>query len=128
MFIWGLVVVYAGILSVFAVIEDTGVPGIDRMTRESDKLLHIAAYAVLGALLLRAMVWGRSGLPPRRVFWTAILATAAYGVFTEVQQHFVGGRYPSVGDALANLVGAWAGATGVKWHLEGERGPPGAAG
>ncbi len=61
-----------------------------------DKVIHMAEYGVLGALLLRAT---------RRPALSLLIA-GLYGVSDEVHQRFVSGRSSSVYDALADVAGA----------------------
>lgn len=61
-----------------------------------DKLIHLAEYGVLAALLLRAT----HSVP------VSLLTATLYGVSDEVHQYFVPGRSASVYDALADLAGA----------------------
>jgi len=69
----------------------------------SDKLKHMAAYAVLGALIWRAL--GRRGPKPWQVAVTVAIATA-YGLTDEVHQIFVPGRSCDPLDLSADAVGA----------------------
>ena len=75
-----------------------------------DKPIHALSYALLGGL---AAAWrGRqSGLALVGV----VVAVAAFGAGVEVAQLAVPGRTASVGDGVANLVGAVAGVT--SWWL-----------
>lgn len=69
----------------------------------SDKVLHAVAYGILTALLLFAMrpvEWRRAA--------SAFLIAAGYGAVLELVQTLLPGRYPSVGDALANGAGSLA--------------------
>ncbi|WP_245180710.1 VanZ family protein [Haloarcula amylovorans] len=69
-----------------------------------DKWRHLVAYAVLaGTLVYATDDW----LLERR--WTVlavVFATVLYGIGIEVGQSFLPSRYFSLGDALANIVGA----------------------
>lgn len=62
----------------------------------TDKLIHAAIYALLGALMYRA-----TGRP----VW-AIVLTAAYGCTDELHQALVPGRFADPFDAIADAVGA----------------------
>ena len=62
------------------------------------KLAHLAEYAVLGALLARA-------LPELAALWVGI----GYAVGDEVHQHFVPGRHGSVLDVAIDASGVLAG-------------------
>lgn len=63
-------------------------------------LLHLVAYATLGALLFRAVRYraGRRG--------AVVAGCAVFGLLIEVQQGFLPTRYFSFLDAAANTVGA----------------------
>ena len=71
----------------------------------SDKLGHLAAYAVLGVLVTR----GTGGGLPVRVTWRlaafSLLVTALYGVSDELHQWFVPGRSADVLDIAADAAG-----------------------
>lgn len=68
-----------------------------------DKLAHVALFAVLSVLVLRAlMVEGRPA-------WMAFVSGAAFGAFTELQQHFVPTRSMEFGDFLADAAGSAVG-------------------
>ncbi len=74
-----------------------------------DKLHHAAAYAVLSALVMRAV---------RRTFScrlivaaiVAIIVTASYGAIDELHQWYVPGRTFDLFDLVADSVGALVGA------------------
>jgi VanZ family protein len=63
------------------------------------KCAHMTEYAVLAALLYRAL---DRELP-------ALLATLAYAATDEVHQHFVSGRHASAVDVAIDAVGATIG-------------------
>lgn len=76
-----------------------------------DKLAHVAAYALLGALLARGQ--RRSDLRP----WVPVLLGVLYGASDELHQHFVPGRSVDALDWAADCVGVLAGVALV--HLGG---------
>ena len=63
------------------------------------KLAHLTEYAVLGALLLRALA------SP----WLAILIGGLYAITDEVHQHFVRGRHAVWYDVVIDTVGVTIG-------------------
>jgi VanZ family protein len=72
----------------------------------SDKTAHFAGYAVLGALVLRAVASARWACVTGR---TAVIAwgiSAAYGATDEFHQRFVPGRTPAFDDLVADGLGA----------------------
>jgi VanZ family protein len=68
-----------------------------------DKVAHFAAYFVLGALL--SFGTERLHLSPK----LAVLLGFSYGIFDEIHQSLVPGRYPSVADWAADALGTLAG-------------------
>ena len=73
-------------------------------------MAHAAAYAVLGALLLRAVAgadWSR--ITAGGVLLAFVLAVS-YGLTDEFHQSFVPGRTPELRDLAADALGAAAGA------------------
>ncbi len=95
---WLPVVAWAALIFTLSSIPDlgTGLGGWDLALR---KLAHATEYAVLGALLFRAL--GRE-LP-------AIAIGIAYAVTDEVHQAFVPGRLGSPLDVLVDAAGVLAG-------------------
>jgi VanZ family protein len=75
-----------------------------------DKLLHAGGYALLGALLGRALntLRGWQGRPFKLVL-AATLLTALYGLSDEWHQSFVAQRTAEAADLLADLLGGLMG-------------------
>jgi VanZ family protein len=75
----------------------------------ADKVIHFAAYAVMGWLMLRAV---RRSFPAQRgadiFFWSTLLA-CLYGASDELHQWFVPQRDASPGDLIADCLGSIAG-------------------
>jgi VanZ family protein len=96
--LWLPVVVWAGLIFAFSSVPDlgTGLGGWDLALR---KIAHAAEYAVLGALLARAV---------RRPALAAALGVL-YAVSDEVHQAFVPGRLGSPIDVAIDAVGVIAG-------------------
>jgi VanZ family protein len=96
--LWLPVVLWAGLIFTLSAIPSlgTGLGGWDVVLR---KLAHLAEYAVLGALLARAL--RREPL--------AFLLGSAYAATDEVHQAFVTGRQASPLDWLVDTVGVAAG-------------------
>ena len=85
----------------------------------SDKVLHLAAYALLGATLLHAFSDARVERVTGARVLAAILAAFVYGLSDEFHQSFVPGRTPDAMDVVADALGAATG-VGVLW-LTGRR-------
>ena len=71
-----------------------------------DKLLHLAAYTVLGLLFLRALHGGIPNALRLLPVSLAVVCTAAYGGLDEFYQGFVDGRIRDPYDFAADLAGA----------------------
>ncbi len=80
-----------------------------------DKMLHIAAYAVLAILFYRAY----QTLPIRHnlrlLVLLSILSASLYGISDEIHQYFVPFREADVFDGIADIIGAICGA--YLYHL-----------
>ncbi len=74
-----------------------------------DKLLHIAVYALLGALLLRAFKTLQIQHNLKLVMILSILLSSLYGISDEIHQHFVPFRNADFMDALADMIGSVGG-------------------
>ena len=83
-------------------------PELPRGLWDHDKLLHGAAYAVLGALLRGAL--GGGWLRPSLALVAAVVLGTAYGASDEWHQSFVPNRSSDVGDLAADALGAAVGA------------------
>ena len=101
--LWLPVVLWAALIFAFSSVPDlgTGLGGWDLVLR---KIAHAAEYAVLGALLARAL----------RSPAVAVLAGVLYAVSDEVHQAFVPGRLGSPVDVAIDAVGVVAGV--VLWE------------
>jgi VanZ family protein len=78
--------------------------------RQSDKLLHLAAYTVLGVLAYRFFQRLLPGKTPTFVLMVAFLFALVYGLSDEFHQSFVSGRDSSCFDILADGAGGYLGA------------------
>jgi VanZ family protein len=97
-FAWLPVVVWAAFIFGLSSISDLGT-GLGTWDTILRKAAHTTEYAILGALLLRAL--GRE-VP-------AFLAGVAYAVTDELHQHFVGGRHGSPVDVAIDSAGVLIG-------------------
>jgi VanZ family protein len=74
-----------------------------------DKVLHFTAYALLGALFLRAFNTTRIKHHLKLIFTLSVLFSALYGISDEIHQSFVPYRTADAMDALADILGSIAG-------------------
>jgi VanZ family protein len=94
---WLPVVLWAAIIFAFSAVPSlsSGLGTWDFVLR---KLAHLSEYAILGALLARA-------LPRLAALWAGI----AYAVTDELHQHFVPGRHAALLDVAIDATGVLAG-------------------
>ncbi|MGZ8783757.1 MAG: VanZ family protein [Gaiellaceae bacterium] len=104
--LWGPVVVWAAVIFAFSAVSDLGT-GLGTWDLVLRKLAHAAEFALLGALLLRA-------LRDERV---AVAAGIAYAISDELHQHFVPGRVGAPVDVAIDSVGVALGA--LLWRRYG---------
>jgi VanZ family protein len=69
-------------------------------------VLHFTAYALLGALFLRAFYTTRIKHHLKLIFTLSVLFSALYGISDEIHQSFVPYRTADVMDALADIFGS----------------------
>ena len=108
--LWLPVVLWAALIFAFSAVPDlgTGLGGWDLVLR---KIAHAAEYAVLGALLARAL----------RNPGVAVAAGVLYAVSDEVHQLFVAGRQGSPLDVAIDAVGVVAGVVLWEWATRTRR-------
>jgi VanZ family protein len=101
--LWLPVVLWAALIFAFSSIPDlgTGLGGWDMVLR---KLAHAGEYAVLGALLLRAV----ANVP------LAVALGTLYAISDEIHQAFVPGRQGSPVDVAIDALGVVCGV--ALWH------------
>jgi VanZ family protein len=95
---WAPALLWAAVL--FAVSSRSTLPA--DLSGGRDKVVHFAAYAVLGALLARGGLF--SGLRP---VWPVLIGWL-YAASDEVHQAFVPGRSPDIADWTADALGVAA--------------------
>ena len=95
---WAPIVLWAAVIFAFSAVPSlsSGLGTWDLLVR---KIAHLSEYAILGALLVRAIQ--RPAV--------AILAGGLYAVTDEFHQHFVRGRHAAWYDVLIDTVGVTIG-------------------
>jgi VanZ family protein len=104
---WLPVVVWAAVIFAFSSVPDLGT-GLGTWDFVLRKLAHTLEFAVLGALLVRAL-----DRP-----WHALALGIAYAVSDEAHQHFVAGRHASPRDVLIDSAGVALGL--LAWRRVGQ--------
>lgn len=104
---WGPVVAYAGLIFFLSsrTAAEVPAPPIPHL----DKLIHFFEYAVLGALIARALLLGPPRVSRAVAFGVALVVSCAYGASDEWHQSFVPGRFSSGWDLVADSLGAASG-------------------
>jgi VanZ family protein len=75
----------------------------------SDKLLHLAAYAVMGVLFYRAYQTTPFNSNIQMLVLLSMISASLYGVSDEIHQAFVPARDGSLWDVVADILGAAGG-------------------
>jgi len=96
--LWAPVVLWAAVIFALSSVPDLGT-GLGTWDLVLRKLAHACEYALLGALLLRALRDERA----------AVVAAVAYASSDELHQHFVTGRVGSPRDVFIDSLGVAAG-------------------
>ena len=114
---WLPVVLWAGVIFGASSIPGAQIPSVD--LPQADKLAHLLVYAVLGALLFRALrVRARQRAAAEietRTLWSwrqagvAVLLATLYGVSDEIHQRWTPNRTPDWHDVVADALGGGLG-------------------
>jgi VanZ family protein len=102
-FYWLLTICYMGILFYLSSQHNLHLP---KLPRNFDKVIHMCAYIPLAYLVYLSLK--KSGIS-KYVFVSALVFASIYGISDEFHQVFVPGRDASVGDFLADTLGAFLG-------------------
>ncbi|MBI4682809.1 MAG: VanZ family protein [Nitrospirae bacterium] len=102
-FYWLLTIGYMGII--FFLSSQNNIP-LPKLPTNFDKVIHMCAYIPLAYLLYLSLK--KSGIS-KYVFVSALILASIYGITDELHQTFVPGRDASVGDVLADTLGAFLG-------------------
>ncbi|RMH44598.1 MAG: teicoplanin resistance protein VanZ [Deltaproteobacteria bacterium] len=111
---WLPVAVYAALILAVSSIPASRMPQSPTLW-SFDKLLHAGEYFVLGALLARALSLGPPRVDPVIAVAISAIVCAAFGAVDEAYQSLTPGRSSSPWDAVADAVGAAAGALSAAW-------------
>lgn len=98
---WLLVVVWACVIFAGSSIPGSKIPG------GYSQIGHLGEYAILGALLYRAL---RTRLDRTRAIAVAVIVGSVFGITDEFHQQFVVLRTPDVADWALDTIGTLAGA------------------
>ncbi len=73
-----------------------------------DKAIHIVVYAILGWLLIRALLFQSHEKIRKNAIWIALVIGCFYGMTDEIHQAFVPGRFADAGDLIADFLGVFS--------------------
>ena len=74
-----------------------------------DKVLHFTAYGIMGILFYRAYQTLRIKDNIQLLMLLSVVSASLYGISDEIHQSFVPFREASVGDVIADTIGAFSG-------------------
>ncbi len=98
--------VYWIVLVVLTSLPTTSLPKVG----VSDKIQHFLAYFILAVLLnLSLLIQKKFELRQNRSSYLSLLIVTLYGIFDEVHQHFIPGRFCEFSDFAADLLGGICG-------------------
>lgn len=114
---WSITFTYAAFIFYLSSRTWTGAP----LFPGADKIIHLAIYAVLGALC----VWSLTGTAFMKrpvIVPLAVAMTALYGISDEVHQMYVAGRTAEVYDFISDAIGGTIGSIVVYFILKQKSG------
>jgi VanZ family protein len=74
-----------------------------------DKVLHFAAYGIMGILFYRAYQTLRIKDNIHMLMLLSVVSASLYGISDEIHQSFVPFREAAVADVIADIIGAFSG-------------------
>ena len=112
-FYWLPVIVYVILILTLSSIPRLGPPF---HFPNSDKLVHVMEYSILGFLLTRALRTIPRLNPVATAGWLAVLCGSAVGAFDEVYQQGTPGRESSPFDWMADTLGVTLDTVKIRLH------------
>ncbi len=107
---WAPPLLYMALIFAISSLEQPPLPMPEFEWLTIDKLYHFIEYAILGGLLTRAFVKARPSVIPSRFAWhAATVLSILYGASDEWHQTFVPGRFATLADWVADVLGSIAG-------------------
>ncbi len=98
--------IFYGILIIVATgtpgsyVPSVGIPGLD-------KIIHFGMHFLFAMLVHRALLYHANGtILKSRTLLMTVLFVAVFGIVVEWHQTFIPGRTPTIGDGVANILGA----------------------
>ena len=111
---WAPPVLYMVLIFVISSLEQPPLPMPEFEWLTIDKLYHFIEYAILGGLVARAFVKAKPAIVPSRWVWYVVAVfSILYGASDEWHQTFVPGRFATLADWVADVLGSIGGVLGV---------------
>ncbi|MCE2413196.1 VanZ family protein [Candidatus Poribacteria bacterium] len=111
---WVPLLLYMALIFVISSLEQPPLPMPEFEWLTIDKLYHFIEYAILGGLVARALVKAKPDLVPSRLVWyVAAVFSILYGASDEWHQTFVPGRFATLADWVADVLGSIGGVFGA---------------
>lgn len=105
-FIFAILIIYWIIILVATSLPSEKVPSLN----VGDKFQHFAAYFVLGVLLnITLMVQDKSKIFREKSHIFTFIIIFVYGIFDELHQSFIPGRFADILDLAADIIGGGLG-------------------
>ena len=107
---WIPPLLYMALIFVVSSLEQPPLPMPEFEWLTIDKLYHFVEYAILGGLLAIAFVKAKPAVVPSKLIWfVATVLSILYGASDEWHQTFVPGRFATLADWVADVLGSIAG-------------------
>jgi VanZ family protein len=111
---WAPPLLYMVLIFVVSSLEQPPLPMPEFEWLTIDKLYHFIEYVILSGLVARALVKAKPPVVPARLVWhVAAVFSILYGASDEWHQTFVPGRFATVADWVADVLGSIAGMLSV---------------
>ena len=111
---WVPPLLYMALIFVVSSLEQPPLPMPEFEWLTIDKLYHFVEYAILGGLLAIAFVKAKPAVMPSKLIWlAATVLSILYGASDEWHQTFVPGRFATLADWVADVLGSIAGVLAV---------------
>ena len=112
---WIPPLLYMALIFIVSSLEQPPLPMPEFEWLTIDKLYHFIEYAILGGLLALAFVKAESpqSVPSKLIWLAAAVLSILYGASDEWHQTFVPGRFATIADWVADVIGSIAGVLAV---------------
>ena len=111
---WAPPLLYMALIFAISSLEQPPFPMPEFEWLTIDKLYHFIEYAILGGLLAWALAKAKPSVVPSKLIWlVATVLSILYGASDEWHQTFVPGRFATLADWAADVLGSIVGVLSV---------------